>query len=124
MLKRTTFMQAVQTACMGSPRVNCSCQPMLMGERLTAGSKLGRMQVRSGQGTCTCSEPPFMLSKAVWTACMASTQVTAAECSCLPMLVLGRFDCRENAGQNAAREMHAGDLQVVSASIWCSAGGQ
>ncbi len=65
-----------------------------------------------------------MLSRAVWTACMASTQVTAAECSCLPMLVLGRFDCRENAGQNAAREKHAGDLQMVSASIWCSAGGQ
>ncbi len=65
MLKRTTFMQAVQTACMGSPRVNCSCQPMLVGER---------------------------------------------------------SDCRKHAGQDAGQE-RAGDLHMLRATLHAQQGG-
>ena len=48
---------------------------------------------------------------------MASTEVTAAVCICLPTLVVGRSHWREHAGQDATRQKGAGDLQMFSAYL-------
>ena len=103
-------------ACTGSTELLLGAGNAGGGKGLTAGSLLGQMQVsKSRQVACTSSGPAFMLrQQAVRTACMASTEVTAAVRFCLRPCW---SDWREHTGQDAAWQDRTSDLQMFSAHL-------